>query len=1176
MDRPRRPFRPFLALALLAGLAPLARADGWPVPRGPSHEPDPYTYDAKKPPAVPKEVLDAAAACVLYSGNSYLVEADGTIETVTHELTRLNGRKGIEKLGEYRSITYDPSYQTLTLHQARIHKADGRTLDALPRHLQLRDVATDFQVYDHEKQLIISFPSLEVGDVLEVKWTVRGKNPEHDGRFFTRYSFGDPQFPVLADEFRVRLPRDKPFKYATIGGKLDPRVKDDGPWRTWTWRAVNCRRLPQDDNLPSREELRQSLACSTFASWEEVGRWKQRLRADCWECTAEVRRVVQEVTKGLKTPEERARALTYWLRQKIRYVSSGEKHDYTPHPPAEVIANRFGDCKDTSQLLAVMLREAGIRVALATLGAQDDGQVLESVPSPWGTHAILLTTIDGKEHWIDTTAALAGWDFLPRDDRDRVCYVVDEKGNLRLTRTPPMTPESSRVEQTTRVRIGADGSSSCERVAVHSGSAAMVQRDTFLEVPAGERRRQVTSELQDANSRARLVRLDVDEQALRDFDRPVEVRMGFEIPGHFSGSPDREGSLSDSKVWGRLLAYTLDYERTAPFTLGSPFEVRHRYVVSLPPAYVLDSVPRDREVRSAWGVFRRTVRTPAGDDAVRQVEVEFFTRIDSPRVEPADFDAFRKFHEEVGQYYRVWLTLKPALEAEDAPLLEAVLAWAPDDNASAAALARLYLKTSKDADARRVLRRALFYHPEDATLGELRVKACADPREQEEAQRELVRRFPDEPRYALELGAFLVGEGRQKEARAILEPLAEEGSSSQRAQAHFHLARSYYRRDKPEQALEHLDAAEKADPEAANTVRACVLRGNVCEDLGRPTDAVGAYEAALALEPDAELALEALVRLKIALGRRADALDYLRRYVVAVGDDPAALLLGAEYSLRLERWDDALDLGGRVGEKKYPGKYHRIVGLASLHRGDLPVAYEHLTKADKDADVVEGLLDTAAQLGKLGEVSGLLKEAQKLEKPTADLRKAEERARRLLERRGRLAKELPAPAGKEKAWGSALDALVCAEDARATGQPAARVEELLSRALGQGVEPGPAVALRGRLALDRGRLGPALADGERAVSLSPRDPGGYYVRGRVRLERNLAGALDDLAKAADMGGRLDAEVLHYLAEALFGAGRVEEALAAQREAVKLKPRDREMAEQLTRFEKAQGPGGVRN
>src|SRR5262249_37809718 len=148
----------------------------------------------------------------------------------------------------------------------------------------------------------------------------------------------------------------------------------------------------------------------------------------------------------LAMPEARAKALTYWVRQKIRYVSTGEKHDYTPHPPALVLASRYGDCKDTSQLLAVMLREAGIPVALATLGAPDAGRVMESVPSRWGPHAILLATGEGRDPGIDPPASLAPWDFLPRDDRDRLCYVVDEKGKLRLLRTPPLSADGYRVE----------------------------------------------------------------------------------------------------------------------------------------------------------------------------------------------------------------------------------------------------------------------------------------------------------------------------------------------------------------------------------------------------------------------------------------------------------------------------------------------------------------------------------------------------------------------------------------------------------------------------------------------------------------------------------------------------------------------------------------------------------
>src|SRR5438552_3801434 len=113
----------FVSLAI----ASIARAENWPVPRGDSHEPVAYRYDSAQWKNVPKEFLEDAPACVLYAGSSYLIEKDGTVEAIAHEITRLNGRKAVEKLGEYRSISYVPANEQLTLNVARVLKADGRS-----------------------------------------------------------------------------------------------------------------------------------------------------------------------------------------------------------------------------------------------------------------------------------------------------------------------------------------------------------------------------------------------------------------------------------------------------------------------------------------------------------------------------------------------------------------------------------------------------------------------------------------------------------------------------------------------------------------------------------------------------------------------------------------------------------------------------------------------------------------------------------------------------------------------------------------------------------------------------------------------------------------------------------------------------------------------------------------
>ncbi|HEY1860267.1 MAG TPA: DUF3857 domain-containing protein [Gemmataceae bacterium] len=1160
-------------VAVLVGLcvSTASRAAEWPVPRGAAHEPVPYKYDAAKWKTVPPKFLEDAPACVLYSGNNYLVEEDGTIETTTHEITRFNGRKGIEKLGEYRNIVYDPTYQKLTLNEARIHKADGKIVGIEPRSVQLRDVATDYQVYEHDKQLVISFPSLEVGDVIEVKWTTRGRNPEHQGQFFTRYVFGDDTYPVVQDELRVRVPKSKKLTYATIAGRLDPSIDEKDGARTYDWCATNRDRLPQDDNLPSKEQLRLQVAASTFTSWDEVFKWKQQLRADCWECTPEVRKTVAEVTKGLDKPLDKARALTYWVRRNVRYVSVGEKHDFTPHTPAFVLGNRYGDCKDTSQLLAVMLKEAKVPVALATLGTLDDGQVLEAVPSPWGTHAILLVALDGENHWIDTTLSLAGWDFLPRDDRDRLCYVVDDK-ELRLVRTPPMKADDNHIEQTTQVYIGADGSSRCLRDSLYTGSAALIQRDLWMETPPGERRRLLATELQDANNKTRLIRLDVNEDKLKIFDGPVAASMVFEVVNQFSGENDREGSITDSKVWSKLISFNLDYDRTMAFDLFAPFESRHRYVLHLPPCYHFESLPRDQNLTSKWGTFTLTAKADPED--ARTMEVEMFTRLEKILVEPADFDAFRKFHEEVTKHYRVWLTLKPVHDLADAPLLEALLALTPDDTANATALARLYQMNGQAEQARRVLQRARYYNADDVGLWELAIKVADNLEDEEAAYRELIKRFPNETKYAVALGSVLVDRAEYDKAHAVLQPVAQKAAPAMRAQAYFHLARSAMQRDDAEQAHKLLEAADEADPDALSIASALMLRGQVEEKRGEVKEAALAYRQVLKIEADADDALAALVRLSLDADDKAEALDFLRKYTLAVGNDAEGLAQAAEWHLKLGRYEDGFDLASRARDLKFNEKTQRVLGLVYLHRQDYAQAVNHLERADLDIAVLEGLIQANLAIGNLRAAVERANQLDKIESPTPELRQACVTAKALEERRDALLKATSIPKGKEETWRKAAEALVCAEHAQAKGRPTDQIEALLEKAFADDANLGPAFSLRGQFALEKGRLLKAAADAEQAVTLCPDEPRGHYVRGRVRLERVDAKALADLEQAAKLSKREDAAVLHWLALAQSQAGKTDEALATQREAAKLKPADREIAEQLRDLEKSAKAGGA--
>src|SRR5262249_61211702 len=99
----------------------------------------------------------------------------------------------------------------------------------------------------------------------------------------------------------------------------------------------------------------------------------------------------------------------------------------------------------------------------------------------------------------------------------------------------------------------------------------------------------------------------------------------------------------------------------------------------------------------------------------------------------------------------------------------------------------------------------------------------------------------------------------------------------------------------------------------------------------------------------------------------------------------------------------------------------------------------------------------------------------------------------------------------------AIGAFLCAELAHTTGRPAWQVEKLLAGAFPEGVEVAPAFALRGLLALEKGRLTKALDDAERALALNPDEARACLVRGRVRLGRRQREALGDPGEAGGPG-----------------------------------------------------------
>jgi transglutaminase-like putative cysteine protease len=98
-----------------------------------------------------------------------------------------------------------------------------------------------------------------------------------------------------------------------------------------------------------------------FATWNDMGKWY----GDLWRSRAiespQIKQKVDELTRSVPSKIGQMRVLANYLQDNFRYVAIELGiGGWQPHPSEDIFVHKYGDCKDKSNLLSVMLRDIGI------------------------------------------------------------------------------------------------------------------------------------------------------------------------------------------------------------------------------------------------------------------------------------------------------------------------------------------------------------------------------------------------------------------------------------------------------------------------------------------------------------------------------------------------------------------------------------------------------------------------------------------------------------------------------------------------------------------------------------------------------------------------------------------------------------------------------------------------
>jgi len=328
------------------------------------------------------------------------------VEHYAHVIRVINSAQGMSDASQI-AIYFDPSYQTLTVHEIAIVRGKKKinVLNNLKLRLMQREERLNESIYDGHVTATMVIPDLRNGDKIAYSYTIHGDNPSLKGHFVNVESAAVFKAPIEHYSLQVFYPKERHLFHQYKGKSLTIQEREKGNIRILDVHGDRMELPNWDAVTPLEEALSNVVEVSEFADWGAVAKWGTELFAGAGEADRSVQEKAESIKQeGGSLVDQATRALDF-VQKDIRYlgVELGQ-YSHLPEKPAKVLSQRYGDCKDKSLLLISLLKELGIEAkpVLASPGFEKGAQ--GRLPSPYAfSHAIVLAHIDGKEYWLDPT-----------------------------------------------------------------------------------------------------------------------------------------------------------------------------------------------------------------------------------------------------------------------------------------------------------------------------------------------------------------------------------------------------------------------------------------------------------------------------------------------------------------------------------------------------------------------------------------------------------------------------------------------------------------------------------------------------------------------------------------------------------------------------------------------------
>lgn len=304
----------------------------------------------------------------------------------------------------------------------------------------------------------------------------------------------------------------------------------------------------------------------------------------------EVYKITDEITRGLTSKKEKARAIFEWVQNNINYIAFGDGYGgFIPAGAASTCETRYGDCKAMSNLLYEMLNHVDIKAYRTWIGSRNKPYSYHKVPTTSvDDHMITTALIENDTIFLDATDSYVPFGMPSAFIQTKEALMGIDNDNFKIIKVPAQNTNKNVTNITSNIRLENGIVKVSEKRSLKGYDKVEFVSDYIYKKDSKTEEEYLNTTLALGNNKTNynnITKTNFDNKSnplILEYDLDIDSyikTIGDKI--YINLNIDRSLSKSDIEIKGRKYSKKIDYQFEKHFTTN--FQIPEGYTASYVP-----------------------------------------------------------------------------------------------------------------------------------------------------------------------------------------------------------------------------------------------------------------------------------------------------------------------------------------------------------------------------------------------------------------------------------------------------------------------------------------------------------------------------------------------------------------------------------------------------------------